>query len=1028
MPIRSLRIFTSARTFCSRRACALRAVAAALLAMLVATACDNVACVFGPHNCTGNHGGVGTSGVGSNPATIPVDGEWIGSGAPKLTAFFPTGTAVATTSPIVMVFSESLAPANIASSFELQVGGLNPVPLNNVALVGDGRVVIALPLTPLVISTVYDVLVRQSATLVDRVGRAFVPSSDRMLGTFTTAGTNPTTPKVVTSWPVAGSTDQSTTTDAVIVFDRAIDGTSIDSSSFVVTVGGAPPQFNPPPVAVTGSSGLGPDTRAFTYLSVDAQGIPVSLGLSKSVQFNLSPLGHPIRDTMNQLLPNTVLSFTTAAFGTPKSASITSMPTDAIGINSISGPADLAVKVDLDGAQSGDFLGLYLIGTAQGVPTNPPLVALFREVPIELGQGATSFTMTAGEIDLVQNASPLQARLADGPVAFAFQVRRGTTQSPMRLLDVDTTMAGVQLPLLDTVPPHLVGLGAQGNVIDQFASDVRDVTLIGRSDETLEGALVTTSLGDNSTSTAAIPPVTGTNFGGLFVAAPVHLGVVPSASLPLGYTITLYDKALNASTPATGSFQQFGASGPGTALPGGNVSVDVFDETTLTPLAGAQVFTHADAAGIVTAVASAMTDANGHTALAAAPSAGSETIVTVMKNGYGLFTFDGVPTSRLSVPLAPLSLPLSTFATGVVSATSTTLNLATKNVGDSRALETANSLIAVGACTQGGAVFNCPYGPSAIRPQRFGAQGALAVVIPANPFQFSPATFLKGYQPSLPIAPASPGVTSNNAIVFANALDDPSLDPTELPVDGAPLVTLSTVNFPLLITTESPRIRLEAKTPGIPGALTVGQGVAYNDASLGLPPQTWLVHAAYPGAVETVDDPPLHTLGRLAKQGTVEGPLMLRAELADTGGNIGGARQRLPITTATLIPPAAPALGSPPVAVNPGLAADDLMFTDVLPDAAGEPGIYRVTLTDSTGVTWTIYRPDAPDIAGPGAIAHLPYVGASNVLPLAPGPVDCQISAFAWPGFDITQFLWSDIEREHDLYAHTAVVTIPTLP
>jgi hypothetical protein len=1002
---------------------------AALTAALVSSGCDNVACVFGPGNCTGNHGGT-TPGVGSNPASIPLDGEWIGSTAPKITDVFPTGTNVASTSPIVIVFSESISPQSVQNGFEIQVGTLTAVPLNNVALVGDGRVVVALPATALTQNTIYNVLTRTSAVILDRAGRAYAPTSNRMIGTFTTATTDPSAPKLVASWPENSTSDQSTTSQVVVVFDHAIDPTSIDSSSFAVTVNGQPPQFNPPPAAVQGSLGLGNDTRAFTYRSVDTQGNPVSLGLSASVQINLSPLGHPIRSTMGQQLPNTPITFTTADFGTPTAASITSMPTDAIGINEISGPMDLAIKVDLDGAQSGDFLDFYIVGTAQGVPTNPPLVALMREVPIELASGASSFTVTAGEVDLLQSASPLQARVADGTVAFAFLVRRDTSLSPVRLLDTDTMTAGVQHAVLDTVPPTLLGLGAFGGSVNSFNSDLRDVTLIGQSSETLVGALVSTPLGNNVTQMGMIPQVTGTNFGGLFVAAPVQIGIVPPASLPLGYTLTLYDKALNASTPATGNFMQLGASGPGTALPGGNVSVDVFDATTFAPVVGAQVHTHQDSAGVVTSVATATTDGNGHASLAAAPSAGMETIVTVVANGYGLFTFDGVPTSRLGVPLTPISPGFNptTFAAGTVSTSSSTIQLATKNVGDSRAPETSNSLFSVNSCTQGGFFFTCPYGPNQVRPQRFGAQAALAVIEPANPFQFSPATFLKGYQPLLPIPPAFPGQTSQSSIGFTTALDDPSLDPSELPVDGAPMTTLSTVNYPLLITTENPRIRFEAKSPGIPGSLTVGQGVAYNDPSLMLPPQTWLVRGAYPGAVETTNAPPLHTLGRLAKQGTVQGPLMLRAELADTAGNIGGVRLRLPFTSAVLLPPAPPVLGTPAVVVNTGLMADDLTFTDVIPDAAAEPGIYRVTLTDSTGVSWTIYRPDAPDSAGPNVIAHLPYASASNMIPLAPGPVQCQISAFAWPGFDITQFLWSDLEREHDLYSHTASVTIPMLP
>ena len=155
---------------------------------------------------------------------------------------------------------------------------------------------------------------------------------------------------------------------------------------------------------------------------------------------------------------------------------------------------------------------------------------------------------------------------------------------------------------------------------------------------------------------------------------------------------------------------------------------------------------------------------------------------------------------------------------------------------------------------------------------------------------------------------------------------------------------------------------------------------------------------------------------------------MLRCEVTDPDGNIGGVRARLPFSSAVLVPPAPPLLTNLQVQVNPGFLADDLMFADVIPDSAGEPGIYRVTLTDVNGLSWRVYTADPPDSKGPIVIAHLPYVGLNSILPIQPGPCECQISAYAWPGFDISEFLWTDIEREHDLYSHTATEMIPYLP
>jgi hypothetical protein len=576
-----------------------RATIAALLALVIPTGCDNVACVFGPGNCSGGSGG-STPGIGSNPATLPINGEWIGPAAPKVTSMLPTGTSVARTSPIMVIFSETIVADHLDAAFELQLAGAPPFQVGNVALAGDGRIALILPQTDLTPSTEYTLFFRTGALVVDRVGRAVVLPSDRMIGKFTTAATDPTAPAVLGSWPPTGSADQSATTEAVIVFDRPMSSASFDPTSFVVTVGAPPPPFNPLPVPVQASV-TGADTRAFVWRSIDSQGNAVSLGLSQTVQFDLSPVGHPIRDAANENLPHTTLTFSTASFSAPLAASITSIPSDAIGIGEISGPADLAIKVDLAGAQSGDFLTFYIFGTSQGTATNPPLAALFREVQMTLGSPPSSFTLTAGEIDLLQSSSPFKARFADGELTFAFQIRRDLVQSPLQLLDVDPVTKGAQSPVLDTVAPQLQGLGPAGTVVASFSSDLRDVTLVGRASESLRGALVSTTSpdADNTTAMGEIPPVTGSGAGGLFVAAPVKLGLVDPASLPLHYSITVYDKALNASGTATGLFQQLGASGPGTPLPDVSVDVSVFDAATLAPIQGAQVLTYSIDAGFV---------------------------------------------------------------------------------------------------------------------------------------------------------------------------------------------------------------------------------------------------------------------------------------------------------------------------------------------------------------------------------------------------------------------------------------------
>jgi hypothetical protein len=1011
----------------SRRIPANAALIPVLLALgLLARGCDNPACVFGPGNCHGTGGG-----VGENAATLPLDGEWIATLAPTLLKAFPAPTApVDVNTPIVLLFSESMSPINVGTTppsglgtaFELQptTGGVVPLPV--ATLIGDGRMLVLLPPVALQANTTYNIVLRSTASLADRTGQGFVEPVRGLIGSFTTAATPSAAPKVLASWPQTAATNQSDTGEIVVAFERALNPTTVDSSSFDVTVDGNPPTFDPSPRPLT-LGGIATDARVFRWRSVDAQGLPAPLGEGKHVEVALSRTGHTIEDAGGAALAPTTIAFDTAPFSAPLSVAITSDPTDAIGIDEISGPADLAVQAQLSGAQSGDSLVLTMFGTLLDVAQHPRLVALHREVVLTPPFG--TFTLTAAEIDLLKNASPVQGRFEDGTVTFAFQLRRGSAVSPVRLLDVDPVKSGVQNPILDTVAPVLFGLSTSGNVVTSLRSDLRDVVLVGRASEPLRQAAVATTLGDNSTTPGVAPPVVGADASGLFVAAPVRAGVLAEADDPLDYTLVIYDRALNSITvrsdaldPSDG-FRQLGASGPGNALPGGSVSVEVYDATSFAPVVGANVYVHENVAGVVTAVTTVAmtTDAAGRVLVPA--SAAGETIVTVEKPGYDLFTFDGVPTDRLGIPLSPTGLALAS-ATGTLgpadSATTTQLNFYTRSVADSRHPEIGDTLFPVALCSFDPAQsrFECPFGPLPIRPSRIGAQSAVTVLVPSSPFLYSALTFLKTAELSLPILPVAAAATGDTRLPITALLDAGTLNPEERPIDVPPHM-LSTAAWPGL--PSDPIVTVEATAPGLPGTVTIGQGVAFNDA---LPPDTWAVRAAYPGAADGIQDVPGDQLGRLVTQGTIDADLLVRVEVVDVDGNRGGSRPRLSLTTLSLSPPAPPLLSANPATPNPGGESFDLTFADVLPDAASPPGkgLYRIVLTDGAR-SWTLFRPDPPDASGPDVVLHVPDLG--GVFPLAAGSLDGRISAWSWPGLDLSRFLWSDIEREHDLFAHSKI-------
>ena len=985
--------------------------------VLALPGCDNPACVFGG-NCFGS--GVGT-GVGLNPASVPANGEWISSAVPKVMRFLPSSVSgpCDTRSPVVVEFSESMSSTNLNIAFNLREVNSGDVPFGPTALIGDGKFLVMFPLTPLIAGASYEIHYRNGVNFQDHTGQTVVIPTDTLVGSFSVAATNAATPKVLGVFPESHAAAQSATGEIDVVFDRPMDATTLTSSSFVVQENLVAPTNDPNPTALVLAGGLTTDTRVFRWRSTDSGGTPVPLTTNANITLQLSPASNQIKDSGGALLAVFNSDYKIAAFSAPTAVRITSSPSDAIGIAQISGPADLAIKVDFADAAAGDHVLVTMIGTKTGVPTNPPLTALVRDVA--LVSPFTTITLTAAEIDLLLTASPVAGRFADGNVAFAFQVARGSLVSPVRMLDVDAATPGSQGPVLDTVAPTLLGLSSAGTTTTSFTSDMRDLVVVGRANEALRAAKVVTGLGDNVITAGALPPVTGSHASGLFVCNPVHVGLLDEASQPLSFTLQIFDRALNAGPTISASFRQWGSSGPGTALPGASVTVRVFDANTLAPIVGANVHTDEDLLGLMLGVGDAVTDANGLATLAAG--ALGRTIVTVKDQtaGYELFTFDGVPTDHISVPLQPAAAANATVA-GQVTTTNAEITLYTEGISNTCAADPGTPFYAVNTCSfqPAASLFECPYNAVPIRPARLGAAGATAVLIPGSIFLYSAATFLKGAEIALPIPPAAPGAATSATVAFPFLLDAAGLDPEEQAIDVT-AHSLSTVNYPLL--NGLPIIAVQGTSPGIPGAVTVGRGVPF---SSGLPPDTYAIRAAYPGSVDGIADVPTDLLGRYVTRGTIGADLQLRAQVLDTVGNVGVARPRLSVSALLPMKPPAPALLSPPVVVDAGGTGLDLSFTDVLPDSTGETGIYRVTLTDSVGQKWTVWRSDTPDSAGSNITVHLSFVGAGGTFPLTTGTITVQIALFAWPGFDPAQFLWSDIEREYDLASFSKSQTFTT--
>ena len=1010
---------------------------AGVLSVLCAlSGCDNPACVFGG-DCTGGAGGAGDSGGEGQalPAVFPEDGEWLDPASPTVMAVFPAADA-SPTSPVVITFSESMAPDSVEGAFELLqddgLGGGIPLPLAGSALIGDGRVMLLVP-PPLLAGTTYTVRVADTGTPHDLTGQGLLAASTRILGTFAVTQDLPTDPQVVMTWPPASSVDQSATTEVVVVFDRVMDPTTISDSSFQVTVDGADPAEDPEPaVLVLTEFGGTPvvEPRVYTWQSVGPDGVPVVLGVPGAlVRVELSPVGGTsITSATGQALPTTASEFDLADFPSPISASILSVPFDAIGIDNLLGTMPLEVGVML-GAQAaaGDELGIFLFGVD---PDDESTVTIALERTAPLAEGSTSRILDAEELGLLISSAPLEAVLADGDVAFAFQVRRGNAASPVRLLDVVPQAGGVQDAVLDTVPPSLVGLGSNGSQLSEYSSDLRDLAVVGMASEELRSVEVTVTTDSMSFSNGVLPAVAGSDAAGRFVATSVPIGQLSAADLPALLEVRIFDRALNSADEAALEFTQFGASGPGTALPGGEVLVTVFDASTRTPLAGAQVFIHEEIGGKVDPAPLDMefTDADGR-ALVDAATAG-ETLVTVDASGFDLFTFQGVPTDRLDVPMAPTQLLLTPVTAGVLSSTTDLVNFESR-FADSRSRSVTDPLPGTegGPVQEGDAcVFDpflgqtvCTTSPYSVAPLTLGALTFFAVDPAGTIIDWTPGGFLKAFLLSFP----RPELMSGPSGTEGTTLSEPTIfgaTPDEQSPIGLPLLpVLDSAASGLVGAAVS--VRVEALVTGVPNPVVVGLGQAFDSP---IPAGSSFLRAAYPGVADGIADDAEDELGQLVQGGVLDGDLFLHAEL-QAGGARTGLRPRfsgLPdLPTVTLTPVGVPIVTAP--SAHTGGQAFDIEFGNVLPDSQGQSGLYRATIRDSVGRRWVLWRLDPPDAAGAAIEIHVPDLALlGDPAPLEQGFVSLSVSLFAWPGLDLGAFLWSDVGRLQEIFAHGPEVVL----
>lgn len=1009
----------------------LRLVGAALVAVLALPSCDSPACVFSG-NCGGGGGGGG--GLGESAASVPADSNWLSPAAPTVQSFYPSGTQAASTTPIAIVFSESLSLASVGQAFELAVvnAQTQSIPVTGL-LVGDGRVVVLLPPTPLLAGTEYSVRLRADRSVFDLQGSRLVPPADGEFGSFSTAASDPATPQVVMGFPEDNTINQSRTGESVVLFDRPV---NVPAGGWIVTVAGQPPSPNPAPTSLAINLGQGSldEKRVWHWRSADASGNVTPFPVTAVVALRLSPAAAPITAVIgNAAVAPTDLDYTVAPFGAPLSVDVGSYddPLDYIGaanLNGLDPLADLAIEVWLFGSEPADFVRIYLVGDDKSA--EPELFALYRE--IQLGsldsydifppQHNNGEVVVLGEaqIDLASSASPLALRFAEGELSLAISLRRGNATSPIKLLDVDRATSGIQEVEVDITAPQFVGFGSSGSNTTTFFSDSADLVVVGRANEELRAAEVV--VGSDTNGAAA--PCVSVRSDGLFVAAPLPLpgGLTNPLAGTTPFRMTIYDRAFNPAVSTTfADYVQVGAVGPGPGLPsaGALVSVQVHDARTFAPVPNARVFVHENlGAGSDALVETALTNAQGTVTLGAAPT--GETVITVDADGYDLWSYMGLPVGLLRVPLVR-SDELPGAGSGTVTS-STGLSSFQRSVSDSRRNETSSPFTAVAGCTSVGPASVCQYGPLSLVPGPLGALAFFAVENPISAALFSPASYLRGFALDLPLPALSPGVPAVANLTTTVVLSDASTAQEDRALAGptALLDISASVGFSSDNQSGNPSISIEGLSPGLRGPLTVGSGIALD--AQGTPPTAWAVRSALPGAADPTNGKyPGDKKGSLILDGVLLPELFLRTEVRDLVGSRIGLRTPLATTQPqpplVLQPPSVPFVVAPLPGSTTANSAYDVTFLDTLPSA---PGLYRVTLTDANRRRWVLWAPDTN--AAPTYTISLPNIGAVGGEPLGAGTVLAAVSAYAWPNLDLSAFAFSELERRTEVVLNSGPV------
>ena len=963
-----------------------------LLAALLA-GCANVGRIFDPTFDPGR----GPSGPGTSNIEVPPVGGDVRDGRPLVREVYPKGGGWPESVPIVVEFSESVNQSSLqptgptATDARLIVrleGSQQSIPCAYDFLAGGKLLVLrptaGLPNTPdpgLGVSSAYEVVLLPEARDTD--GLRFQGSEEEILATFTTdAPAEEDDGDILAVFPRDNQVNAARDTQVLVVFTRVANLPSLTLANLSLTtnLGTTVPTENEVVLSTLGV----PDARVVSLKHVG------DLEPDRVHEVNAAPeitFGSNGSLGLNGGTPYS--RFTTAVVPTPIAVGLAPGSAQVNFDNKINrgNLTNLRLEVELPNGFAVDDRVVARIYGGDRADVENPAELLFVEATADIVSTSDNLV----EVDFVDKLGSLETPVFDeGEVTFVAQLRRGNVHSGMIQSSLDTE--------LDTVPPQILSLGPPGSLTEQQVfTDLQHLTLYGVATEGLGAATLTYLPG--SSAERSVQLFAGQE-SGEFVMEPLDLRVQPE---PENFHLDITDTAGNeAVSLISGDVMQRGYIAEGTST---SMQVEVYDQATLLPLAGATVAVEPDAP-VLPAVGrvTGTTGADGRVVLTNV--SGITKTTTVSLAGYDAVTVYNAPFSKLSLPLRPIGgAPASLTGTvGFEPTVGVTVMIGSGSFADPIQLDAQTDISDPIAIPATSILANRPTVvtalggnfPASLTPT-FGYHGC-------NMCGFDLQT------QSPPLQGVSSGEESEVGLLLSTAVV-PFITSLSGPL-GLPLSIIEDFDLAEGLDTENlvgglPSVRLTMALRGFPGQSLFGVGFAQPFTGA-----QYTLNGTYSQALHALMTPYPSSQWLLTEALDIEGRLSRMRSLVVTlqGFVIDPVN---PPSIPTVTPPAGPVVGSPQISVVDALQ----------PGEFDSLGMLEIVAEDSAGRRWTLFAQDTDSL---GADEDFQFPDQTGMSILAPG--DWSIIAysrlFIGVGPTVTDVILAERLREEVTLARSAPATV----